>query len=189
MKGFLEEVLDHVALQITQHERGRYWLREAYAGSVAPAGTVPAAGFLRTPPADTLVLLGFVRDQTHWNWIKTNGLYNLRAHGRRGGIGLGSKELACDLVVLSSRELDRTALARVAGSPEIHTIEEMRDLGYPEPHGAYFCLPVEFVSDEVWERLLTSERVEQARRDRGGVRGIPVVMSWLELAGRTARSA
>src|SRR5204862_239446 len=30
LRGFISQVLDHVAMRLTQHERGRYWLEDVY---------------------------------------------------------------------------------------------------------------------------------------------------------------
>ncbi|HLA80898.1 MAG TPA: DUF2357 domain-containing protein, partial [Thermoleophilia bacterium] len=65
---FLEDVFEHIANQITQHERGRYWTRRVYERPV-PRVDAPAVRFLRRPPADTPVLLGYVRGRRHLDWI------------------------------------------------------------------------------------------------------------------------
>lgn len=155
-----------------------------YSAPASIAAAVPVARFVRTPPADTLVLLGYVRDQAHWDWIKNRKLYNLRAYAGRGRIDLTSRELACNLIVLSCRPLDQVALARVATNPEVHTIESMRELQYPEPRGAYFCLPLEFIVDERWQRLLSTQAIERVRRSLGATRGLPSVISWHELTAQ-----
>ncbi len=184
---FLNDVMDHVSLQISQHERGRYWLRQAYSESTTTDAVAPAADFLSAPPADTLVLLGFVRDESHWHWIESMHRYNLRAGDRRGAVELGNKELACELIVLSCPALRRTAITRVVSKPEIHTREEMAKLDYPNPRGSYFCFAIEFLADPEWSELLSSLLIEKIRAEHSGIRGMPVVITWQELAVRVGR--
>jgi hypothetical protein len=181
LRGFLEDVLDHVALQVSQHERGRYWLRETFSPKPFGKNHTPAAGFLSVPPADTLVLLGYVRDSAHWAWIERTGFYNLRGYDAPGSLGLGSKVLACEIVVLSSPSLNRVSIYKVTKEPVVRSLEQMTELEYPNPRGAYFCLAIDQVIDSVWEPLLTSELVESVRSERVSAQGAPVAISWLEL--------
>src|SRR2546426_4802149 len=58
--------------------RSRYWLHETFSQEAPLLRGTPAARFLSVPPADTPVLLGFVRDAEHWEWIDRTSLYNLR---------------------------------------------------------------------------------------------------------------
>ena len=183
IRAFLEEVLEHIALQVTQHERGRYWLKEVYSPLLVErvGAKAPVARFLKVPPADTMVLLGFVHNQRHWNWIQEAKRYNLRAYGERGFVGIDSKKLACDVAVLSCPSVGTTAIARIIGQPEIVTGANATPLGYPGPRGHYFCLSLEFIEDEPWMHLVTPDVVEQLRSERSSQKGAPVALSWLEL--------
>jgi predicted component of viral defense system (DUF524 family) len=61
VRQFIADILEHVASQITQHERGRFWLREIFERSSPSNKRAPNADFLVAPPADTKVLLGYVK--------------------------------------------------------------------------------------------------------------------------------
>jgi uncharacterized protein len=100
----------------------------------------PSADFLVAPPADTKVLLGYVKNAMHWDWIETTHNYNLRADVRRGSVGLSSKELSCDLVVLYCPQLNKTSIAQIIGVPQLRTREEMLASGYPSPQGNQYYL-------------------------------------------------
>src|SRR5690606_24728405 len=116
----------------SQHERQRYWEREIFAEP--PAGArVKAVSFLTRPPADTRVLLGFVRDDEHFRWIRETGLYNMRADQRTGSVGLGSEQLAAEIVVLYGPPLAHASLWRVIGDPRLLTARRMREWEYPTP--------------------------------------------------------
>ena len=87
VRAFLKDVVDHVSLQISQHERGRFWNSRSFSGRPATTSRAEAASFLERPPADTPVLLGYVRDRVHLDWIHQQRLYNLRADDRTGSVG------------------------------------------------------------------------------------------------------
>lgn len=182
---FLEEVLEHVATQVTQHERGRYWRRRVYDRAPSPVSGTLAAPFLRRPPADTRVLLGYVRGSRHLDWIHRTGLYNLRATGRRGRVGLRSSGLNADLIVLYGEGIDTVELCLVQGLPELHTKAEMEQLGYPGPRSeAYYCIPIVTFELGNWAGVLTLERILELKERvaPGKQRGWPVTTSWLRLA-------
>jgi len=184
---FIDDVITHLAIQTTQHERTRFWVREttdraSYRPELQPK---LAADFLSRPPADTLVLLGYVRTPEQLQWIRRNQRYNLRADpGRRGAIGLESKELAAEYVLLYGVRASVVELWHVAGAPEIYLEEAMRDSGYPQPRGAYLCLPLSETEATPWIRNLRPIDVEDlARSARSGMlRGQPVTISWADLA-------
>jgi len=179
LEQFIEDVIKHVASQITQHERGRYWLREVYSNEEDVSVSMPVAPFLSAPPADTLALLGYVKNADHWGWIKASKRYNLRADKREGSVGLGSKELACDLIILSCPELNRAALARVVEIPELRTKEQMGDINYPNPRGTYYCFHLEFIDESQWSYNIESSLIEKLRVSLSSVKGLPEVVTWL----------
>ncbi len=185
---FLNDVLEHVAAQITQHERGRYWSRRVYEPAAPTAVRVPAATFLRRPPADTRVLLGYVRGPRHLEWIHRTRLYNLRATGARGRVGLTGPELGADLLILYGRAMERVEFWRVRGAPELHTKEEMDRTGYPRPSGkAYYCLPLQPVDPGVWQGRITPAAVLDLRRQLSPAapHGWPVATTWLRVVEGT----
>ncbi len=180
---FLDDVLHHVATQVTQHERGRYWNRRVYEHAAPPRTDAPAASFLRRPPADTRVLLGYVRGPRHVAWIRKTLLYNLRATGTRGRVGLRSSELDADFVLLYGRGFEGVEIWRVGGAPELHVREEMVQLGYPSPGGrAYYCLPIRRVESVAWEERLAAA-IGQIRRRIApeAAKGQPITTTWLRL--------
>ena len=144
----------------------------------------PAAPFLERPPADTKVLLGWVKGPSHLHWIHKTGLYNLRADGRTGSVGVGSSELAADLVLLYGRSIPKVELWSLEGEPRLLLREEMIRQGYPNPGGkAYFCLRLgqtltaPSIKGTTWEEL----RDVQSAVSHGGVRGAPCVTTWFKL--------
>jgi len=182
--NFIEDVLDHIASQITQHERWRFWNEEIYKEENLIEGFVRAAPFLSAPPADTLVLLGYVKNREHLQWIHENKRYNLRADKRRGSVGLRSRELAADLVLLYGPKMNETELWRVTGEPELVAQERLLGMGYPNPRGElYYCLVLQEISFQDDSITLLKGKVEaiRARVAPKATVGAPVTTTWLEL--------
>lgn len=179
---FIDDVLTHVATQTTQHERMRYWLSKSVSGDydVPPHPAVP---FLSKPPADTLVLLGYVRSPEHLRWIHEHRLYNMRTGGRRGSVLPGSEILSAELVVLYGPHMKTAEVWKVGGTSLVLSESEMRELGYPDPRGRYVCIPLDDTSHVAWLAELSSEQVAQVkvRVNRKAYFGEPVATTWLEL--------
>lgn len=181
LHAFLEDVITHVATQATQHERTRFWVRTATRGEYQ-ARQRPAVPFLTRPPADTPVLLGYVRTPQHLAWIHRERRYNLRADpSRRGSVGLDAQELGVEFVLIYGAQRQEIELWRVQGAPELYTEERMRRSGYPSPQGAYFCLPLTPVDFRPWLEHLNTQAVMELTWTRGGARGRPVTVTWLDL--------
>lgn len=180
---FLDDTLSHFASVISQHRRGRYWEVTSFGESTRTENRVGWEPSFTKPPADTLVLLGFVKDQSHLNWIAANHRYNMRADGRRGSVGMTGPELGVNFVILYGPALDLTQFWSVAGEPELWTRERLLGSGYPGPGGSlYFCLPLGH-RVTVPEGALSPKTIQAIlRRNAPRVpRGGPVVATWLEL--------
>jgi hypothetical protein len=181
LRRFLEDVLDHLASQGTQHARSRFWEEASHTPETRVDRPVPTASFLRRPPADTLVLLGYVKSAEHLDWIVREQRYNLRADSRRGALSLGARELGAELLVLDGPALEAPRLFRLGEPPEVADRAELLRRGYPEPRGErYLLLPLgEALSASGLERA----RVAEARARLGVDRptGAPLALSWLDL--------
>jgi hypothetical protein len=181
---FIRNVIQHVASQLTQHERSRFWEARSFGAKTRVDTSAPAATFLGRPAADTQILLGFVRSVAHLRWIRSRRLYNLRADERRGSVGLKSRELAAEILVLYGDGLERPELWRVGAEPVVMTRARMKELGYPTPGGElYYCLPLEPIVPGEWLDEHFDHRVAMARERGAGrlARGAPVPTTWLEL--------
>ena len=184
LASFLEDVLQHIATQVTQHERSRYWNRRVYEHPPLTYRLTPAAGFLSQPPADTIVLLGYVRGRRHLEWIRKTGLYNLRATGHHGRIGLRSAEMNAQLLILYGRDVSQPEICRVRGAPELHTRDEMLRLEYPNPGAtAYYCFPIAGINNAEWRRLLSAIPIVEFRNRvaPNATKGRPIATTWLRL--------
>jgi predicted component of viral defense system (DUF524 family) len=183
---FINDVLNHVASQITQHERWRYWTEEVYCRGKHVESFSPAASFLSRPPADTIVLLGFVKNQEHLEWIHKNKRYNLRADEREGRVGLLSQELAAEILLLHGPAMEKIELWSITGEPELVTRDRMIEMGYPDPRGqVYFCLRLQEIAYLAKSISVKKEKAEavRARVAPNAPYGAPIATTWLELVG------
>jgi hypothetical protein len=100
---FIHSVIDHCCNQASKRERSQFWQNQHW--SVQPDSdlgkqTVNAAPFLAQPPADTRVLVAYVRPE-NVQFIRKSLMYNLRADsGRAGSISPSDQELTAHYVLL-----------------------------------------------------------------------------------------
>ena len=100
---FIHSVIDHCCNQASKRERSQFWQNQHW--SVQPDSdlgkqTVNAAPFLAQPPADTRVLVAYVRPE-NVQFVRKSLMYNLRAdNGRAGSISPSDQELTANYVLL-----------------------------------------------------------------------------------------
>ncbi len=181
LRQFIEDVVDHVASLGTDQQRANYWTRRTY--SERSGQRMEASPVLAKPPADTKILLGFVRSPDHLRWISRTGFYNLRADGRRGSVGLDSPELASEFLCLYSTVDDEVTMFRLDGSFVLRSAAELTSAGYPEPRGELYCCLA--VGDRLVAMGLVASGVRAVARQGLAMSdwGSPRVVSWADLFG------
>lgn len=177
---FLSGVLTHVASQVTRDERQRFWTATVHRPGDPTLLSSLTTDFLDEPPADTDVLLGFVRDVEHLRWIERLQQYNIRAGDRVGAVEIGGRELGAKLLLLYENRNGSLHVARAAKVTRWRptTADDLLATGYPSPRGdIYFVADLEFVehlptwTDSIDLELLTSK-----------VRyGAPIVVTWWDV--------
>lgn len=179
LRQFLEDVMSHVAAQGTSLERATFWTEKVNERKAEPLDFEPT---LHVPPADTRVLLGFVRSPEHLTWVARRRRYNLRADERRGSVGLDSPTLASDLVVLYMAGGDELWLAPATGAFYVESAAELEASGYPNPRGRrYVSLGLGGVEP------LTKVAANHVRHlaGRAGDPGGPIAVTWSDLFERS----
>ena len=174
LQRFISEVLDHVATRLTRHERGRYWLEEAYGEPLSGQ----SARLLATPSPETTVLLGFVKSREHWHWIEQRKAYNVRAEGRSGGVQAGADLLHSQLLLLYCPSTQQIALARIVSDAEEISLAGMVAMDYPEPRGVYWCVQLRWLDQLQWLRGFSPSKIEEYARSQGLLYGAPARTSW-----------
>jgi len=182
LRTFLDDVVVHVASVATQERRHRYWEHQIFpAGSPAPGtrGREPIPGL---PPADSTVVLGFVRTDKQRDWILRTGLYNMRADlARNGTVSVHSRETSTQLLVLYNAT-EIVGVWRLSGIAMTLNRAQMLGLGYPAPRGnAYVCVQLQ---DRIWDAAgsgLDYTRVRALAEAIAEPFGSPAVTSWAAL--------
>ena len=151
LKSFIRRAMIHAAGDATRHRRASYWARTAYQGPRSDKVHVGAPG-LSTPPADTPVLIGYVRSDQQWQWITEQHLYNVRSGTRPGAVVDDAPELTAQLLLLFRRDPLRTyRLVIRTGAWRAVTRSQMEHLQYPQPRGdTYLVAPVDELSLPMW---------------------------------------
>jgi predicted component of viral defense system (DUF524 family) len=145
---FLSDVLTHVASQVTRDERHRFWTATVHRPGEPTLTSPLTTDFLDEPPADTDVLLGFVRNVEHLRWIERLRQYNIRAGDRVGAVEIGGRELGAKLLLLYENRNGSLHVARAAKVARWRpaTADDLLATGYPNPRGdIYFVADLEFV--------------------------------------------
>ena len=184
LAAFLEDVIDHVAAQGTAAERARYWTDASYGDPTVRR--FPYRRGLDRPPADTSIVLAFVKSSDHLHWIRTNRRYVMRADStRRGAVTVGSAELAAQYVLLYDEAASIVELWASTSDVTVHSKQQLEDEGYPDPGGEhYFCLHLEPVETPELAPLAVREaaRVGRERSEWAA----PRATTWAELMDRVS---
>jgi predicted component of viral defense system (DUF524 family) len=192
IRSFIDEILEHIADQRTEHERARYWEGESYnLLSTSDTKETQVAQFLDEPPEDTIVLLGYVKNEDHLTWISNKRLYNLRADDqRKGSVDVDSQELAATFLLLynederltdANKQVELPELWRIVDAPRLMTKEQMKDSGYPNPSGdQYFCLHIQRIQSGLIDSMEPNS-FRNFRRSKTSTRGRPLAVTWSEI--------
>jgi predicted component of viral defense system (DUF524 family) len=84
---FLKSVIEHCCNQATTRERLQFWQNKYLASDLeenSESKIIRASEYLVQPPADTPVLIGYVRPE-NVDFVRRNNIYNLRADSERAG--------------------------------------------------------------------------------------------------------
>jgi predicted component of viral defense system (DUF524 family) len=184
LQVFLDEVLLHISERLSRHERARYWVEDTYASAFAPGSRR-----IVYPAETATVLLGFVKSQGHWEWIKHRKAYNVRAAGRSGGVPAESPAPYSTFLVLYGPTIPGPILARIVSAPERMTHSEMKSVGYPSPQGDYFCVQLSWDVPQDWIHGVGLDHIEGLVSVRGRLHGEPTQVVWGDLRSPSWRAS
>lgn len=177
---FLSDVLTHVASQVTRDERHRFWTATVHRHGEPILESSLTTDFLDEPPADTDVLLGFIRDIEQHKWIERVRQYNIRAGDRPGAVEIGGRELGAKLLLLYENRNIALHVARAAKVVRWRpaTAADLVATGYPNPRGEiYFVADLELVEHlPPWVDSIDMELLTANVRN-----GAPLVVTWWDV--------
>lgn len=175
LRRFVDDVLLHAADQATAEERSRYWQARILDG---PSGSDRnVADFLDRPPADTLVLIGEVRDEHQWQWTEETEQYVVRLGRGDGGITFRAEELAAPLVLLSGN--GRAVIFERRGAWTVVDESDLDVLSHPSPSDGpgLLCQLLPILEQPSWLGELPLTELLAGSRSPGE----PVLTSWSTL--------
>lgn len=184
---FLGDVLAHVASQVTRDERHRFWTATVGRPGGPLLKSPLTTDLLQEPPADTDVLIGFVRNAEHRRWIEESSRYNIRTGDRAGAVEIGGRELGAKLILLyekRNRSLQVSHVAKVLRwKPS--TAADLAASGYPNPRGElYFVAHIELVEQlPAWANLIDLDALLPTVIDNA-----PAVVTWWDIVRAASTS-
>lgn len=169
LKAFINEIVLHFLNRASQRERLSYRVFDIHKEKgkdplMEPAPELYKEGRI-VPPDDITVLIGYIKDDHHREWVGKNFLYNARMNSSQGSLQLGSAETGASFLLLHSKGQHVTGdLWRITErGPRIFSKEEMLKRGYPRPSQEYYLIfkvkkvdPSEF-SNAVWDIKILKE--------------------------------
>jgi predicted component of viral defense system (DUF524 family) len=187
---FLREVIEHCCNQATNRERTQYWQvrhNSPEERNIQLNHQVRATPQLTLPPADTMVLVGYIRSP-NVGFVRSKLLYNLRADSDRdGSVSPSDGMLAAPFVLLWSdgglRSKELVGLFRRTSNWYIANGDELSKEGYSpsSPTARYFVSGLSHAFD-IQLNLLNagSEFMESVA---------PRVINWAQLMGAIVPSS
>lgn len=134
LQVFLLKIVDHLLDRTSQRERLSYYTNNVYNNpSLLVKFQMPESigenrDFL---PDETWVLLGYVKDDKHLQWIRKTGLYNLRTGTQAGSVRL-NHNLVSSRYILTHRNGASLDFIRLADEgPRVFRRSDLLKLGYP----------------------------------------------------------
>lgn len=95
-------------------------------------------------PDEVQVLIGFYKNEEHYNWIKKRKLYNIRIDSRQGAIPLTSKELSSKYILLHTigDKFSNEIWEVKSDGVRVFTKEKMNSMGY-QTSNSYLIFEIE----------------------------------------------
>jgi predicted component of viral defense system (DUF524 family) len=184
LRSFISDVLEHVASQLTRHERTRYWINEVNEITVPSEKRVPWVSFLPRPPADTWVGLTPVSEPAELGWIETHRLVPLPVDRATQDPQFDPRVLTADLLVVYGLGFESVTLYRVVGEPEVASRSRLLEQHNPRVESSfYYCVRVEPLARDLWANEIGVSSIVAARqlRHRHVRRDLPVAVTWWDL--------
>lgn len=181
LKQFLHDVSHHVANQASAMERTQYWVTQHNRRS---GRRVAPADFLKRPPADTSVLIGFA-DVDQVDWIVDRRRFSIRADPRQGATTIDDLMISSQIIVICLNQAIDTAptifgIFERTGPWQVAAAQDMYRSGYPvrDPTARYFIAPINPLPAIVESVISPSAVARLCGRPPTG----PVATTWEELA-------
>jgi predicted component of viral defense system (DUF524 family) len=189
LKSFVIEVVNHFLNRASQREKIAFKAFDVYKnkphkGDIVKDALPETIGENRNLiPDETFVLVGYYRKE-NLDWIIKSGLYNARAHSKRGLLRLGPEEAGAKYLLLhTSNETKTSRIFKITETgPRVFSKQTLIDKGYQsDPTQDYYLV---YKIQEVTERELLNQTWDITMLDKYGQRrnsALPFTVSLSEL--------
>ena len=134
LQVFLLKIVEHLLDRTSQRERISYYTHSVYSKpSLGVHNQMPESvgsnrDFL---PDDTWVIMGYIKDESQWQWIQKTGLYNFRTGTQSGSLRL-NRQMVSSRYLLLHRLGESVAFVRLADEgPRLFRRSDLLKMGYP----------------------------------------------------------
>lgn len=134
LQVFLLKIVDHLLDRTSQRERLSYYTNNVYNNpSLLVKFQMPEPigenrDFL---PDETWVLLGYVKDDKHLQWIRKTGLYNLRTGTQAGSVRLNHNLVSSRYILMHRNGASLDFIRLADEGPRVFRRSDLLKLGYP----------------------------------------------------------
>ena len=148
IENFIEKVLDHFIDRNSQREKSSFYEYKIHerTNDFKVMENLPEKydGKRGLPIENIYILIGYIRDSIHKNWIEKNDLYNFRIDKENGSIKLGEKEAGARYLLLHEKNGLITGNLKLITDkgPTIYSKEVMAKLSYDNPKDFYLVYKI-----------------------------------------------
>ncbi|MBR5781427.1 MAG: DUF2357 domain-containing protein [Bacteroidales bacterium] len=134
LQVFLLKIVEHMLDRTSQRERMSYYMNHVYntpSKQIHEQMPEPAGDNRDFLPDDTWVVLGYVKNEKHLEWIRKTGLYNFRTGTQNGSVRL-SQSLVSSRYILLHTHGESVELVRLADEgPRVFRRSDLLRMDYP----------------------------------------------------------
>lgn len=188
LRNFLIEIVAHFMNRASQREKISLKTYETYKdeepNELNEALPEPYGLNRYLIPDETFVLVGYYKDNEHYNWIMNKRLYNARAEDDRGSLRLGPGEAGAKFLLLHSKNETQTSklFKIIETGPKVFSKQTLIKKEYPrEPtQNFYLVYKVEEVNDnEFSNQEWDITKLDKYKTGRGSALPFSVTMTQL----------
>ena len=135
LQVFLLKIVEHMLDRTSQRERMSYHMNHVYntpsklVHEQMPESVGDNRDFM---PDETWVILGYVKDEKHLEWIRKTGLYNFRTGTQNGSVRL-SRNLVSSRYLLLHAHGESIEFVRLSDEgPRVFRRSDLLRMGYPQ---------------------------------------------------------
>lgn len=135
LQVFLLKIVEHLLDRTSQRERMSYYTHNVYntpskqLKEVMPESVGENRNFL---PDNTWVVLGYVKDEKHLDWIRKTGLCNFRTGTQNGSLRLNNELVSSKYLLLHSKGKSIQFIKLSDEGPRVFKRSDLLKIGYPQ---------------------------------------------------------